>query len=161
MHRRGLFLTFAAIVTLSACSSSPTVSTDVAPGANFSAYKTFSFVAEAPRGADPVSVERIQQDVGSALSGKGYTQGQPGDLTVVTRVGAQNRTQVNTWGYWGLRTDVYQYTEGQLAVDVFDTKTRQPLWHGQAEERIDPNKTDPAAISAAVASVMSSFPAHG
>jgi hypothetical protein len=161
MHCRGIFLTFAAIVTLSACSSSPTVSSDVVPGVNFSAYKTFSFITEAPRGANPVAVERIQQDVGSALSGKGYAQGQPGDLTVVTTVGAQNRTQVNSWGWWGLRTDVYQYTEGQLAVDVYDTKTKQPLWHGQAEQRIDPNKVDPETVNAAVASVMASFPAHG
>jgi hypothetical protein len=161
MHRPALFLTFAAVVALSACSSSPTVSSDVVPGVNFSAYKTFSFITEAPRGANPVAVERIQQDVGSALSGKGYAQGQPGDLTVVTTVGAQNRTQVNSWGWWGLRTDVYQYTEGQLAVDVYDTKTKQALWHGQAEQRIDPNKPDPDAVNAAVASVMASFPARG
>ena len=160
MRRLTLFSTFFAIITLAACSSSPKVSTESAPGANFSGYKTFTFVSQMPAGGNPVAVERIQQNVGSALAGKGYTKGQPGDLTVVTTVGAQDRTQINTWGYWGMRADVYQYTEGKLAVDVFDTKTKQALWHGQATETIDPNKPDPAAINAAVASVMASFPAH-
>jgi hypothetical protein len=161
MHRRELFVTFAAILALSACTTSPKVSSDVAPGANFSAYKTFGFVSEAPTGGDPVAMARIQQDVGGALSGKGYVQGQPADLTVVTRVGTENKTDVSTWGWWGRQLDVQQYTEGKLAVDVFDTKTRQPLWHGVASERLDPNNTDPAAINSAVASVMSSFPTHG
>jgi hypothetical protein len=161
MLRRELFVTFAAIVTLCACSSSPTVSSDVAPGVNFGGYKTFSFIGLMPKGANPVAVERIQQEVGGVLSGKGYTHSQPGDLTVVTTVGAQNRTDVSTWGWWGQNVDVYQYTEGQLAVDVYDTKTKQPLWHGQATERIDPNKPDPDKINAAVASVMASFPARG
>ena len=145
MVRRELILTFAAVIILSACSTStnPKVSSDVMPGTNFSAFKTFSFVTEMPPGgANPVAVARIQQEVGSALSGKGYTQGQPSDLTVVTRVGAQDRTQIHTWGWWGQQLDVQQYTEGKLAVDVFDTKNQRPLWHGQASEKIDPNKLE-------------------
>jgi hypothetical protein len=161
MHRREIFVLFAAVVTVSACSTSPKVSSEAAPGVSFAGYKTFSFVTEAPRGANPVAVEQIQQDVGSAMAGKGYTHGQPGDLTVVTSVGAQNRTQVNTWGWWGQNVDVYQYTEGQLAVDVYDTKTKQALWHGQATEKINPGQPDPAKINEAVAEVMASFPATG
>src|SRR5215469_14670703 len=70
MHRREFIAGLAAITTLSGCASSPTVSSDVTPGVNFSGYKTFSFITEAPRGANPVAVERIKQDIGSALSGK-------------------------------------------------------------------------------------------
>jgi hypothetical protein len=161
MRRLALFSTLSVFVALSACSSSPKVTTDSAPGANFSKYKTFSFISQMPAGANPVAVERIQQNIGGALAGKGYAKGEPGDLTIVTTVGAQDKTQINTWGYWGMRADVYQYTEGKLSVDVFDTKTRQALWHGQATENIDPNKPDPAAVNAAVASVMASFPTRG
>jgi hypothetical protein len=160
MRRLALFSTLSAMVALCACSASPKVSSESAAGANFASYKTFTFISQTPAGGNPVAVGRIQQNVGSALAAKGYTQGQPGDLTVVTTVGAQDRTQIDTWGYWGMRADVYQYTEGKLAVDVFDTKTRKALWHGQATETIDPNKPDPAAINAAVTSVMASFPAR-
>ena len=159
MRRRELILILAAITGLSACETSPTVSTDVTPGANFSAYSSFAFVNTAPpAGMDPVLFERIQQDVGGALQGKGYTSGAPGDLSVVVSLGAKDRTDINTWGAFGRQVDVYQYTEGKLAVDVFDTKTRKPLWHGQATQTIQPGKPDPAAINTAVASVMSSFP---
>jgi hypothetical protein len=159
MRRRELIVILAAIAGLSACKSSPNVSTDVTPGANFSAYRSFAFVNTAPpAGLDPVLYERIQQDVGSALRGKGYTSGAPGDLSVIVTLGAKDRTDINTWGTFGRQVDVYQYTEGKLAVDVFDTKTRRPVWHGQATETIQPDKPDPAAINTAVASVMSSFP---
>jgi len=46
-------------------------------------------------------------------------------------------------------------------VDVFDTKTKQPLWHGSATQTVDPHKPDPAMIDAAVSGVMAKFLAHG
>jgi len=159
MHRREFIAGFAAIAALSGCKSTPTVSSDVTPGANFAAYQSFAFVnVVAPAGMDPVAFERIQQDVGTALTGKGYSPGAPGDMSIVLTLGAKDRTDVQTWGRFGGQVSVYQYTEGKLAVDVFDTKTRQPLWHGQATETIHPENPDPAAINTAVASVMASFP---
>jgi hypothetical protein len=55
---------------------------------------------------------------------------------------------------------VRQYTEGQLSVDVFDTKTRQPLWHGQATGTVNPQKLDARKIDAAAADIMTKFPAR-
>ena len=43
-------------------------------------------------------------------------------------------------------------------MDVFDTKTRQPLWHGQATATLNPQKVDPQKVDAAVADVMAKFP---
>jgi hypothetical protein len=34
---------------------------------------------------------------------------------------------------------VRQYTEGKLAIDVYDVKLRQPTWHGWATKRITSN----------------------
>jgi hypothetical protein len=48
-----------------------------------------------------------------------------------------------------------------MAVDVFDTKTERALWHGQATKDVNPDHSDPAAIDAAVTSVMASLPARG
>jgi hypothetical protein len=159
MYRREMIVILAAIAGLSACTSSPKVASDVTPGANFGAYRSYAFVnTMAPAGMDPVAFERIQQDVGGALAGKGYTAGTPGDMSVVVTLGARERTDINTWGAFGRQLDVHQYTEGKLAVDVFDTKTRQPLWHGQATETINPNNSDPSAVNVAVADVMNSFP---
>ena len=162
MHRRGFIVAVLATVALAACAPEPTVTSDITPGANFAAYRTFVLVNPTPpAGMDPVAYERIRQGVVSALLAKGYTPADQGDLSVILTLGTRDRTNINTWGAFGRRVDVYQYTEGKLAVDVFDTKTRQPLWHGQATETIDPNKPDPASVNAAVASVMASFPARG
>ena len=74
---------------------------------------------------------------------------------------AWDKTDYDTWGRWGMQTDVYQYTEGKISVDVFDTKTKQALWHGSANAQIDPNKSNPALIDQAVTGVMAKFPGHG
>jgi hypothetical protein len=161
MRRHKFIPAFAAIVTLYTCSLFQTASADTAPGVNLSAYNSFSFLNDTPGVLNQVMVVRIQHDVGSALSGKGYTESKPGDLTVVTSVGTLNRTRPKGWGWWGGQFDITHYPEGKLAVDVFDTKTRRPLWHSVGTETIDPMKPDPESINAAAASVMASFPARG
>jgi len=161
MNGRSMALVLGALA-LSACASTPTVSSDTTPGANFANYKSYTWVNPLPpAGMNPVSFERIRQGVDGALSAKGYSKADPGDLSVILTMGAQDKTDVNTWGRWGRQVDVYQYTEGKLSVDVFDTKTKQPLWHGSATQTIDPNKSDPAMIDAAVSGVMAKFPAKG
>jgi hypothetical protein len=161
MNRRSVALVLAALA-LSACASTPTVSSDTTPGANFANYRTYTWVnAAPPAGMNPVSFERIRQGVDSALSAKGYSKADPGDLSVILTVGARDKTDVTTWGRFGQQVSVYNYTEGKLSVDVFDTKTRQALWHGSATQTIDPNKSDPAMIDAAVSGVMANFPAKG
>jgi hypothetical protein len=146
-------------LALTACASTPQVSSDTTPGANFAAYHTYAWANTAPpAGMNPVTFERMRMGVDSAMSAKGYTQGDPGDLTLILTLGAQDRTDINTWGRFGRQVDVYQYTEGKMSLDVFDTKTKQPLWHGQATQPIDPNQSDPAQVDAAVSGVMAKFP---
>ena len=35
-----------------------------------------------------------------------------------------------------IKTHVRQYTQGKLAIDVYDVKSHQPAWHGWAVKRI-------------------------
>ena len=159
MIRRGFVIALAVGLLAQPAWAKPKVSSDTTPGANFASYKTFAFVnALPPAGIDPVAFERIRQGVEQGLTAKGFSKAASGDLSVILTLGAKNKTDVNTWGRFGQQVDVYQYTVGQLSVDVFDTKTKQPLWHGQATETIDPQKPDPQKIQAAVADVMAKFP---
>jgi hypothetical protein len=161
MNRRSIALVLAAL-TLSACASTPTVTSDTTPGANFANYKTYTWVnALPPAGVNPVAFERIRQGVDSSLAAKGYSKAEPGDLSVILTLGARDKTDVTTWGRFGQQVEVYNYTEGKLSLDVFDTKTKQPLWHGSATQTIDPGKSDPAMIDAAVSGVMAKFPGRG
>jgi hypothetical protein len=164
MHRRVLLISaaaFGAAISFDAWAG-PKVSTDVAPGANFGAYKTFNWVnATAPANMDPVAYGRIVQDIESALEAKGYMKGSPADLSLVLSLGALNKTQVNSWGYFGRQLDVYQYTEGKLSLDAFDSKTKQAVWHGQADDEIHPDKPNPAKIDSAISKLMTKFPGSG
>jgi hypothetical protein len=138
-----------------------TISTNTAPGVNFSAYKTYSWVSTT-NGAlrNPVLAQQLIADFDQALAGLGYVKAESGgDLSLVLTTGAQSKTDIESWGRFGLQTSVYQYTEGQLSLDAFDTKTQRALWHGQASDTVNPQKPNTRAIDAAVNKLMLKFPA--
>lgn len=164
MKRKAMIrVAFAAALTLmpAAVLAAPKVSTQAAPGVNFSAYKTYSWVqAQVPSGGNPILFQQILSDLDSALSQKGYRKvDADGDLSLVLTIGAQQKTDIESWGRFGLQTSVYQYTQGQLSLDAFDTKTKQAVWHGQTSQTVNPDKPNPSKIDAAVAKLMAGFPA--
>ena len=160
--RLGYYLILGAASTLSLstdATAKPSIITNAVPGVNFSAYKTYSWVESGiPAGMDPVMYQRIIADFDAALAQKGYQKCEAGDLSLVVTVGAQNKTDIETWGRFGLQTSVYQYTQGQLSLDVFDTKTKQALWHGQVSETVNPDKPNPSKVDAAISKLMQKFP---
>jgi len=167
MHRRTFLLLTSAAASMLAVGPSvarPQISTDVAPGVNFAGYKTFVWASEAPApGMNPVAFDRIRTNIESALNGKGYQKaaGNAGDLSLILTLGAMQKSQVESWGRLGLQTDVYQYTQGSLSLDAFDTKTKKAIWHGQATETINPDKPNNRAIDDGVTKLLAKFPAGG
>jgi hypothetical protein len=163
MHRGYLlFLGLASGLALSVDAlARPTVSTDAVPGVNFSAYRTYSWAnGSMASAANPVMQQRIVADFDAALASKGYQKAaDPADLSLILTIGAQNKTDVQSWGRFGLQTSIYQYTQGQLSLDVFDTKTNQALWHGQVTETVNPSKPNSTKVDAAIAKLMQQFPA--
>jgi len=104
--------------------------------------------------------QQILNDFDAALAQKGYQQVQSGgDVSLILTIGAQNKTDVQTWGFWGRGLSVDQYTQGQLSLDAFDSKTKQPIWHGHATQTIDPDRPNPSKVDAAVTKLMVQFPA--
>ena len=157
------FLTLLGVASAVALSTTaqagPSISTDTAPGANLGAYRTYTWAnTQAPQGVNPVMFQRITDDFDSSLSQRGYQKGAPGDLSLVLTIGEQNKTDVETWGRFGLQTSVYQYTQGQLSIDVFDTKTKQALWHGQASGTVNPDNPKASRVDAAIEKLMLKFP---
>jgi hypothetical protein len=164
MYSFRLAVALVGAIALTGCASTPKVSSDATGRVTFTAYRTFALVnPEQPSGMDPVTYERIRQNVENAVAAKGYAKAVSanlGELSVILTFDARERLNFHRWGPAAFDVHVHQYTEGKLAVDVFDARTRQSLWHGQATQTIDPDKPDPAAINAAVASVMATFPAR-
>ncbi|MGE3460511.1 MAG: DUF4136 domain-containing protein, partial [Pseudomonadales bacterium] len=68
------------------------------------------------------------------------------------------------YGY-GMATEtrVRQYTEGQLAVDIFDVKSRTPAFHGVASKKISDadRKNQQPVLNAVTTEALSAFPLLG
>lgn len=163
MQRKiGFVFAFVAASVVPATSiAGPSISTQTAPGVNFSTYKTYSWVqTSAPAGGNPVMHQQILNDLNAALAQKGYQQVMSsGDLSMVLTIGAHEKTDIQSWGWWGRQLSVNQYTVGQLSLDAFDTKTQQAVWHGQASQTIDPDRPNASKVDAAIAKMMTQFPA--
>jgi hypothetical protein len=136
----------------------PQLTVDAAQGADFTPYKTYSWVASHPPGGiNAVQYQRIMANLDTRMNGKGWQRGDPADLTMALTLGKRQKIDLDAWNHWGYR-DAYGHTEGQVSVDVFDAKTKQALWHGQITDAIDPRKPDPEKLDAALAKLMEQFP---
>lgn len=178
-----LVVAAASVALLMGCATTLKAYSDHDASQDFSAYRTFSWMADQPMIAPPGDVDRvsplnrrrIEEAIENALAAKGFqkTPDRPAaDFVVSYSVGARDRIDAHSfpgpyagvwhWGhrYYGHDVDVEVYREGTLAIDVFDGKTRQPVWHGWASKRVTEQDVRHAAeqIPPAVASILSSFP---
>ena len=134
--------------------------------------------------ANPLLEPRITSTLEKALAAKGYKyviEPKDADFVVSFTIGSREEIKVDSYpsmsagygmgrpGHWGwgsmyygygTETQVRQYTEGMLAVDIFDVKERRPVWHGVATKRINDSDRDDmdATIRAAVDAIVAGFP---
>ena len=152
---------------------------------NFGAYQTFSWIDENPYIGDgstvrvsPLAQSKIQRAIQTQLEQLGYSfieDRDDADFVLAYTVGTRDRIRVDSYpaayhGSWGWHvhgsyyyiheTTVHSYTEGTLGVDMFDGKSRKPVWHGWAEKTItESDREDPSSvIEAGVAKLFESFP---
>lgn len=167
---------------LAACATMQTGS-DQYPGAQFGAYATYAWIGDDPliRPRDsqaPISaltVRTIREAVESGLSAKSYRKvdsAAEADFVVSFTVGARDRIDAESypvpyrgpwlWHWTGRSVDVQVYREGTLSLDIFDGKSRQPVWHGWARKTITgADEADPGpAIRSAVGKILRRFPSR-
>ena len=154
--------------------------------ANFTDYATFAWIADNPLifGAgdrspiSPLSQRKIVQAIEDELGRKGFTftaDPDQADFVVSYTVGTREKIDETSYpvayhGNWGwhmygryyYQTEVVHrsYTEGTLGIDVFDGKTKQPVWHGWASKSVTrADREDPSpVIQKAVAAIIKRFP---
>ncbi|HRO28506.1 MAG TPA: DUF4136 domain-containing protein [Luteimonas sp.] len=176
----GLFL----LALLAGCASGPRVSTEVDPQADFSRYRTFAFyspLAIERDGYTSAASERMKAAARHEMESRGYvfTADKP-DLWVNINAYTQRRTEVSTmpsvdYGYyysyrargyyvmpyWRDRTDVYQYTEGTLNVDLVDAAQNRLVWEGIAVGRVTRTKDvaeRDARVDRGMADIFAQYP---
>lgn len=174
-------------LSLGACASI-SANSDYYAEADFSGYESYAWISDmpfiVPAGYDiavsPLNQRRIKESVESELAVKGFAlAGEPdnADFVISVTVGTREGIDANayplryrgSWGwrnslfYYGTQVDAQTYTEGVLAIDIFDEETNQPVWHGWAQKRITDSDLVNAAeqIQAAVRAIFADFPPPG
>lgn len=154
--------------------------------ASFEGYRTFSWIADDPLivGADehptvsPLTRKKIVDAIAGELTRRGFVytaDRDAADFVLSYTIGTRERIEASsypsvyrgTWG-WHLYGRYYydaeivhrMYTEGTLGVDVFDGRTKQPVWHGWATKTISTSdREDPTpSIQRAVTALFARFP---
>jgi Domain of unknown function (DUF4136) len=169
-------------LSLAACTSLP-VSTDANPAMSVSSCHTFAFANEHVANADqpaaygnPLNAERLRIAIESNLAAKGIQRVDRGAADCVVGYAMGTRQVFNDyyagwagWGGWGRRgafyggwgwDGPYVSNETRIAVDLFEAKSRTPIWHASVSqngsELTGPNAE--AKIAAGTAAIFAKFP---
>ena len=177
------FFVVSLLLLLAACASTPRVASQADPSADFSRYRSFAFfspLALEQHGYTTITSNRIRASVRTQMEARGYVfdEANP-DLWVNLNAYLQDKTQVTTMPevdydyyysyrarsyvavpYWRDRTDVRQYTEGTLNVDVVDARQKRLVWEGVAVGTVGRMKPEQRGerIDAAVAAIFADYP---
>ena len=115
--------------------------------------------------ANPLNENRLRSAIAAHL-GSGGIQPTADGADCLVGYGIGSNTVVEDaypygWPYgWGWGWDPYLYREGIIAVDLYDAKSRQPLWHASVEQSLY-GVSGPEAekkIDAAVAAIFAKYP---
>jgi hypothetical protein len=172
------------VISLAACSTLA-VTTDANPAMSVSNCHTYAFAQEHVANADqpaaygnPLNAERLRVAIESNLAAKGLQRADRASADCVVGYAMGSRQVFNDyyagfgagWGYgWGRRGGFYggwgwdgPYVrdDTRIAVDLFDAKSRTPIWHASVSQSVS-DLTGPnaeAKISAGTAAIFAKFP---
>jgi Domain of unknown function (DUF4136) len=174
-----------ACLALAACSGLA-VRTDMNPSYSVLNCHTYAFANEHVANADqpaayanPLNAERLRAAIASNLAAKGIQPADRNSAECVIGYAMGSRQVFNDyyagfgggWGYgwgrrggfyggWGWDGGPYVSDETRIAVDLFDAKSRTPIWHASVSQNVG-DLTGPnaeAKISAGTAAIFAKFP---
>jgi hypothetical protein len=161
------------------------VSTDYDHAAQFGKYKTYT-LAPPKRGEtmSPLGEATLRDALRAEMSRRGIAEaaGRKAELDVVRHAFIQEKVSVEQytdWGYdhgswpyargnygfWGgaptTYTDVNQYGEGTLILDLVDARTRKLVFRGTGKGVVGGPQENAAKIREAVAKMFAAYPSGG
>ena len=172
-------------IMLTACGSAPRIETMQAPGADLTAYQSFAFVD--PLGTDRAGyASLISQQLKFStrreleLLGLNHVdEASEADLLVNFHAHLDERIRTRTvsdpymgptfydyrygfyspWPAYTTHTEIQQYSEGTLVVDLIDARTNEMVWEGSARNTVTEKTRRDAAlvIDDAVARMFKQF----
>jgi len=172
-----------ALFVLAACATGPRVSTDADPRTDFSRFQTYAFydpIAMEQSGYTSYLTEQIRGSVRREMDRRGYVfDDTDPDLRVNFQGVIREKTNVYSiprsdvhyfYSYrarsyvgvpvWYDDTEVNQYTEGTLTIDLVDADRNHLVWTGSAIGRVVQRSPAERAAEAdrAVTAIFEAFP---
>jgi hypothetical protein len=153
------------------------ISTDYDHSANFSQYKTYSWLKV--QAGDSLWSNRLQQDIDSQLAAKGWTKvASNGSASITAFRATKEQPTLQTfydgfgggWGWrgrggmggmgMGMSTTTTEDTKvGTIVVDIFDSQSKQLLWRGKESSDLGNNADKNAKnLSKDMADLFKRFP---
>jgi len=173
-------------LALAGCASGPRLYANQNPQADFASYATYSYVAQLgtdePGGPTTLLTQYLRSAVDREMQARGYRYvNVSGDLQVNFYVETQEKLRSRQtaspsvgvgYGYYGYRggvygtwgayseTEVTQYTEGTLNIDLVDARRQELVWEGVAIGRVteEARQNVQAAVDAVVPQVFEQYP---
>lgn len=171
------------LALLAGCASAPRVDVARSPEADFTRYDTFTFHeplgTDRQEGASTILSQTLERTARDELEALGYRYVEENaDLEVNFFVetkevieGLRRRPGISigygifhrhygVWTDYGPGTDVQQFTQGTLHVDVVDAENNQLVWEGIARARqpADGFAFEPERVERSVERVFDNFP---
>lgn len=179
-------ITAIAVLLLGACSTLQ-VGSHYDETNNFGLYRSFSWIDDSPyiqapsRDAvtvSPLTQAKIERAIRRQLETMGYVfvaDRTRADFVIAYTVGTRRELTIDAypviyrgpWGwhvygslYYPHEVHRHEYVKGTLAVDIFDARSRRPVWHGWAEKTVtsDDRRNPGPSIDAAVENLLMHFP---
>ena len=173
----------ATLLMLAACATGPRVTTDFDPTADLGRYRSYAFyqpLAMEQSGYSTYLTDRIKSGIRREMDARGYVfDATRPDLRVNFQGIVQEKTDVWTvprtdyhivYGYrrsflvpvWYDQTEVRQYDEGTLTVDLIDAAANRMVWTGSAIGRVTQASPEERATASdqAVAAIFERYPAR-
>jgi hypothetical protein len=178
VRRLALSACIGAALLSSACRHNIEVRTVASPGVSFAGRTTFRILSPQYQGTTPlaandpmvensITYQALRDEIRRAFEAKGYQYSPQGaSLDVAFYATTRPVVDFRTWDYgytWRgfplTQTEVVQYEQGTVVIDVIDPATHQLLWRGQGAAPVDrdPNKYIDT-LRKAVDAVVDKFP---
>jgi hypothetical protein len=178
-----IYLTLFTLI-IAGCASQPKIHSVYDEGSDFTVYKTYAFLAnqDGP-GFDTLADKYIKEGITRNLDLRGMKRADNADLLIGYNIHKKEKveTSVSTQpasalygNYYGYRsrygytygvglattTNVHQYTEGTLNIDLVDSQRKQLVWEGVAIGRLKDKvpKDAKQKVADIIDSVFSEYP---
>lgn len=169
-----------AVLAMVACAPTLAVQSDFDRTASFDNLRTFAW-APAPnrtardsRGSNPLLADRIRDSIEASMQARGFRKADGGtpDMLIAyyaaieTKLDVDEVDQLYGWrGRWTLTTtEVREYEQGTLVIDIADARTNRAVWRGWGEGVVNRStnpETNQQRLRDAVDRILEAFPPAG